>query len=305
MSDFVSEFWSWFIIVPTVLGLLYCVILLHRSNSATDQKQGDVKTMGHVWDGDLEELNNPLPKWWLQMFYITLIFSVVYLILYPGLGSFAGILNWTSTGRYEQEVKEAEASFAPMYASYLATPIDELKNNDKAMGTAKRLFANNCAVCHGADAGGYTGFPNLTDNDWIYGEEESTVKTTIVNGRKAAMPAWGAALGEKGVADVSEYVYSLTHDSTNKENLASGEQKYMTMCIACHGPEAKGNTALGAPNLSDQIWLYGGSLKSIADSVNNGRNGIMPAFGSKLTESQVHLITAYLNSLQKPDVTNN
>ncbi len=300
MSDFTSEFWSWFIIIPSVLGLVYCVILLMRTNSVIEQKEGEVKSTGHVWDEDLEELNNPLPKWWLNMFYITIVFGVVYLLLYPGLGSFPGLLNWTSEGRYQQEVQETEAAYAPLYAKYLATPVVELANSSSAMGTAKRLFANNCAICHGADAGGYTGFPNLTDNDWLYGGDEAAIKTTVTNGRTAVMPAWGAALGEDGVAQVAAYVYSLSHETSNDVELVEqGKQKYMVMCVACHGPEAKGNPIFGAPNLSDNIWLYGGSIKAITETIEKGRNGAMPAFGSKLTESQIHLLTAYLHSKQK------
>ena len=299
MSDFTSEFWSWFIIIPSVLGLLYCVILLMRTNTVKEQKDGKVETMGHIWDEDLEELNNPLPRWWLMMFYITIVFGAVYLVLYPGLGSFAGILNWSSVDRYEQEVKETETLVAPLYAEYLATPVDDLKNNVSAMSTAKRLFANNCAICHGADAAGYTGFPNLTDHDWLYGGDEETVKATILNGCRAAMPAWGAGLGQKGVSEVSEYVYSLTRESVNKHYLPAGKQRYMAMCVACHGPEGKGNMAMGAPNLADNIWLYGGSLRAIAESVDKGRAGNMPAFGNQLTVSQIHLLTAYLSSLQK------
>ena len=220
MSDFVSDFWSWYIIVPVVLGLVYCVVMLIVNTTKKDA--GEAETMGHVWDEDLEEYNNPLPKWWLNMFYITLVFGVVYLLLYPGLGSFPGLLGWTSQGRYENEVKTAEESFKPLYDAYLATPIDELVQNADAMGTAKRLYSTNCAICHGADARGATGFPNLRDNDWVWGGDEAAVKATLVNGRNAVMPGWIGVIGEEGVNAASEYVYSLTRDPLNPALVDAG-----------------------------------------------------------------------------------
>ena len=301
MADFIHSFWSWFVAVPTIAGLVYCIIILQSNHSLQNEETADqdVETTGHVWDEDLVELNNPLPRWWLNMFYITIIFSFIYLALYPGLGAFQGLLGWSSKARYDNEVAEVEAKHAPLYAKYLATPINDLVTNTEAMGTAKRIFANNCAICHGADAKGYTGFPNLTDDDWIFGGDETTLKTTLNNGRSAVMPPWGAALGEQGVKEVTEYVYSLSRESSQPELVAAGQQKYMIMCIACHGPTAQGNPVLGAPNLSDNTWLYGGSKKAIAESLNKGRNGIMPAFSSKLTESEIHLVTAYIRSFQK------
>ena len=295
MSDFVSDFWSWYISVPVVLGLVYCVVMLVVNTTKKDA--GEAETMGHVWDEDLEEYNNPLPKWWLNMFYITLVFGVVYLLLYPGLGSFAGFLGWTSQGRYENEVKTAEESFKPLYDAYLATPIDELVQNADAMGTAKRLYSTNCAICHGADARGATGFPNLRDNHWIWGGDEAAVKATLVNGRNAVMPGWVGVIGEEGVNAASEYVYSLTRDPLNPALVDAGKQHYDTLCAACHGADAKGNVALGAPNLTDDIWLYGGSLGVIRQTLTSGRNGVMPAFGENLTESQIHLLTAYLQNI--------
>lgn len=299
MPDFVSEFWSWYIIIPTVLGLVFCVVLIWTNGSSKDSAEKDA-TMGHVWDEDLEEYNNPLPKWWLNMFYITLVFAVVYLILFPGLGNFAGILGWSSTGRYDKEVADAETSFAPLYESYLATPVDQLVQNDDAMGTARRIYSTNCATCHGSDARGATGFPNLRDHAWQYGGDEAALKMTLTNGRRAAMPAWITVLGETGVDEVSEYVYSLTNEPVNPQYLEPGEQKYQAMCAACHGQDAKGNPALGAPNLTDNVWLYGGSLGAIKESLVKGRNGIMPAFNEQLNESEIHLLVAYLNSIGDP-----
>lgn len=297
MSDFVSEFWSWFIIVPTVLGLVFCVVLMVANT--TTPKSGEAETMGHVWDEDLREYNNPLPKWWLNMFYITLVFSAVYLLLYPGLGSFAGLLGWTSKDRYDNEVRAAEASFKPLYDAYLATPLDELAGNADAMGTAKRLFSTNCAICHGADARGATGFPNLRDHEWIWGGGDAEIKTTIAAGRTAVMPGWAAVIGPEGVEQVSEYVYAMTRDPLNPSFVAPGKQHYDTVCLACHGPEGKGNPVLGAPDLTDGVWLYGGSLGAIRHSVGQGRIGVMPPFGELLDESRIHLLTAYLNSIRE------
>ena len=299
MADFINQFWSWYITIPVLLGLVFCVLLIRANTIARSvDEEGDAEPVGHVWDGDLEELNTPMPKWWLNMFYITLVFGLVYLLLYPGLGSFDGFLGWSSKARYESEVADAEAAYAPLYASYLATPVNELAQNNEAMGTARRLYSTNCAICHGADARGAIGFPNLADDDWQWGEDETTIKTTLINGRVAAMPGWEAALGQQGIEQVAEYVYSLTRDPVNPSLVAPGKEKYTAMCVACHGAEGQGNPALGAPNLADDVWLYGGSLTTIRESLKKGRAGVMPAFGDKLTESQIHLLTAYLGSLK-------
>ncbi len=297
MSDFVSDFWSWYIIIPTVLGLVFCWVLAF--SNVTTRKSGKEETMGHIWDEDLQEYNNPLPKWWLNLFYITLIFGAGYLLLYPGLGSFDGLLRWSSQERYDNEVQTAEASYQPLYDAYLATPINELPNTVAAMSTAKRLFSANCAICHGADARGATGFPNLRDAAWIWGEDETAIKTSISAGRNAVMPGWLSVIGQDGVEQVSEYVFSLTREPLNPSLVDAGKQHYNTLCVACHGPEGKGNPVLGAPDLTDNVWLYGGSLGAIRESVGQGRLGVMPAFGDLLNESQIHLLTAYLRHIRE------
>ncbi len=297
MSDFVSEFWSWYIIIPTVLSLVFCVVLI--ISNITTPKSGEVETMDHTWDEDLKEYNNPLPKWWLNLFYITLVFGAVYLLLFPGLGNFQGFLQWSSKDRYDNEMQAAEASYQPLYDAYLTASLEELASNTSAMGTAKRLFSTNCAICHGADARGATGFPNLRDHEWLWGGEETAIKATIAAGRNAAMPGWTAVIGQEGVEQVSEYVYSLTRTPLNPSLVESGKQQYSTLCAACHGPDGKGNPVMGAPNLTDDIWLYGGSLTAIRQSVAEGRFGVMPAFGEQLDESRIHLLTAYLNSIRE------
>jgi len=255
------------------------------------------ESMGHVWDEDLQELNNPLPRWWLGMFYITLIFGAVYLVLYPGLGTFKGILNWTQVDRYNKEVADADKRFNPLYEGYLQEDLRTLVHNPKAMKTAARLFMNNCTICHSSDAGGSPGFPSLRDKDWLYGGEPETIKQSIMNGRAGVMPAWSAALGRDGVVNVAEYVLSLSGRKVNINAAQAGEEKYKQMCAGCHGTDGKGNTAMGAPNLTDNIWLYGGSQKTVIQSIEFGRKGNMPAHKDFLGEAKAHLLAAYVFSL--------
>jgi cytochrome c oxidase cbb3-type subunit 3 len=253
--------------------------------------------MGHVWDEDLQELNNPLPRWWLNMFYITLVFGIGYLALYPGLGSFAGILKWSEVGEYNKEVEVADKRYGPLYEKYMKEDLRALSQNREAVKTGERLFVNYCTTCHGSDAGGGPGFPNLRDNDWLYGGDPLTVKASIMNGRAGVMPGWGAALGQEGVFNVSEYVLSLSGRSKNADAAASGQVKFQQLCVACHGADGKGNPALGAPNLTDGIWLYGGSQKAVMESIEKGRQGRMPAHRDFLGEAKAHLLAAYVVSL--------
>lgn len=301
MFDFTSDFWSWFIIIPVVGGLVYLVALNIWMSEKPRPKGEEPKPMGHVWDENLQELNNPLPKWWLQMFYITIVFGAVYLVLYPGLGSFKGMLGWTQEGQYEDEIKKAEDTFGPIYAAYLQQDATTLVSDAEALKTGQRLFGTYCAICHGSDARGGHGFPNLTDNDWLYGSSTEAIKTSINAGRIGAMPPWGAALGQDGVFEVSEYVLSLSGRTVNQARAQKGAEKYKAMCIACHGADGKGNQALGAPNLTDKVWLYGGSQRAVMDSIANGRNGKMPKHEGFLDEAKIHLLTAYVHSLSAED----
>ena len=297
MFDFTSDFWSWFIIIPVIGGLVYLVALNIWMSEKPRPKGEEPKPMGHVWDEDLQELNNPLPKWWLQMFYITIVFGAVYLVLYPGLGSFKGLFGWTQTGQYEDELQKAEDTFGPIYTAYLKQDATSLMADPDALKTGQRLFGTYCAICHGSDARGGHGFPNLTDNDWLYGDSVAAIKTSIAAGRVGAMPPWGAALGQDGVFEVSEYVLSLSGRNVNQARAQKGSEKYKAMCIACHGADGKGNHALGAPNLTDKVWLYGGSQRAVMDSIANGRNGKMPKHEGFLDEAKIHLLTAYIKSL--------
>ena len=295
MSDFTSEFWSWFIIAIAGGGIIWLFYLL-RGNNKTTGEQG-VPT-GHVWDENLEELNNPLPRWWLIMFYITLVFAIVYLILYPGMGSFKGVLGWTEIGEYEQEVADAEAKFGPLFAQFEQTSIAELASNEAAMNAGERLFVNYCAVCHGSDARGAKGFPNLRDNDWLYGGEPATIEASIMSGRNGSMPSWEAPLGgEEGVNQVATYVMQLAGRDVDTELAAAGKAKFDIFCVGCHMPDGTGNVALGAPNLTNNIWLYGGSPRAIKESIARGRNGSMPAHNDFLGKAKSHVLAAYIYSL--------
>lgn len=300
MSDFNSEFWSWFISAIVVGGIVWMLYLLQINNKAELPADGKAKPTGHIWDEDLQELNNPLPRWWLYMFYITIVFGVVYLILYPGMGTFKGVLGWTQISEYETEVAVADAEFGPLYEKYLNEDLAALTADAGAMQTGERLYVNYCSACHGSDARGAKGFPNLRDNDWLYGGEPETIKATILHGRTGAMPSWEGALGgEEGVAQVAEYVEKLAGREIDAELAAAGKTKYDMFCVGCHMPEGTGNQAVGAPNLTDNIWLYGGSNMAIKQSIAKGRNGRMPAHADFLGEAKVHILAAYIYSLSQ------
>jgi cytochrome c oxidase cbb3-type subunit 3 len=297
MADFTSSFWNWFIIIPTVGGIIACFLLMRWLSTAI-KPEDEGKEMDHVWDGDLVELNNPLPRWWLNMFYITLYFSIGYLALYPGLGSFKGLLEWTSTGQYEREIDIADAKYGPLFKKFQEMPVVAVAADPEARRMGERLFVNYCATCHGSDARGARGFPNLRDNDWLYGGDPDVIQQTILEGRNGVMPAWADALGgDAGVADVTEFVFSLSGRDVDQAAAARGGEKYQMLCVACHGADGTGNQALGAPNLADSIWLYGGSSKQVMESIAKGRIGVMPPHRDFLGEDKVHLLAAYVYSL--------
>jgi len=299
MADFNSGFWNWYITIISIISILACYWLI-RWMSADYKNSGSEESTGHVWDGDLTELNNPMPRWWLGLFYITIAFGGFYLLLYPGLGTFEGVLGWTSKGAYEQEVEDMEAKVGPLFERYQQTPVIDLIKDEDALKIGERLYANYCTTCHGSDARGARGYPNLRDNDWLWGGDPQSIETTITNGRIAAMPAWEGPLGgESGVDEVAQYVLSLSGRATIAELAAKGKAKYDIFCVACHGPTGTGNTALGAPNLTDDTWLYGGSLTRISESIAKGRNGQMPAQGEFLGEAKIHLLAAYIYGLSQ------
>ena len=292
MSDFFSSGWSIYIAVATVVGLAACLALLIIA--ARRRVMAGDNTTGHVWDEDLRELNNPLPRWWMWLFVLTIVFSAGYLALYPGLGSAAGSLSWTSASQYQDEQAKARALTAPLYAGFAATPVPELARNPQAMAVGERLFANNCAACHGADAKGSKGFPNLTDTDWLWGGTPERINETITQGRQGMMPPIAAAVGTpEDVRNVANYVLSLSGSAHNNIAAELGRPKF-AVCAACHGADGKGNPAMGAPNLTDKVWLHGWGEDAIVAMVTNGKTNVMPAHGTRLTPEQIHVLTAYV-----------
>lgn len=295
-----STFWSIWISTLTLLVTFACTWLLFANRKVElrgeEAKSDKVPTTGHVFDG-IEEYDNPLPAWWFKSFVITVIFSLGYLAWYPGLGAWEGLGEWTSVKQWQKEVQKADERYGPVYAQYRDIPVEELANNPDALKMGRRLFANNCAVCHGSDARGAYGFPNLADNDWLYGGDPETIKATIIHGRQGAMPAWGEVIGEESVANVTEYVLSISGREHNAQQAEKGAQVFNATCVSCHGVDGKGQKTVGAPNLADDVWLYGSSPMLIRHSIRNGRNGKMPAHQDLLKADKIHLLAAYVFSL--------
>lgn len=285
--------WNVLIVLATAGGLLGLYFLTYRKST----KRRSEDEPGHVWDEDLAELHNPLPRWWVIMFYLTMIFAVVYLALYPGLGSLHSMLGWSSKRQYQEEMHAASERYGPLFERFASTPIETLSVDPEARAMGERLFAAYCATCHGADARGGVGFPNLTDDDWLYGGDPKSIETTILDGRRGAMPPWGSVLGDEGIEAVTQYVLSLSGRSTSKKQVEAGKAKFQQLCVACHGPLGRGNPRLGAPNLTDDIWLYGGNATVIAQTVSHGRQGTMPAHRDFLGTAKVHLLAAYVHGL--------
>lgn len=298
-----STFWSLWIIVITLIVLIGSVwlLLVTRKIEVVDAKEGEhgeASTTGHNYDG-IEEYDNPLPSWWFNMFLLTAIFGFVYLLLYPGFGSFKGLLGWSSTEQWRQEVAAAEERYAPIYARYRDMSVEEVIADPDAMKMGQRLFNNNCAICHGSDGRGSYGFPNLADDDWLYGGTAEAIKQSITHGRQGAMPGWGNVIGEEGVENTTAYIFSLSDRQHDAAKAQQGEQVFATYCTSCHGADGRGNTALGAPNLTDGTWLYGGSPALVKHSIRAGRNGNMPAQQGLIKEDKIHLLTAYVYRLSK------
>lgn len=294
-----SGFWSGWIILITLGNILACYWLVRWT---TKKRPGEAATgdvTGHRWD-DLEEYNNPLPRWWLWLFYITIAFALGYLVLFPGLGSFKGVLGWGShESQYQTEMAKADETFGPVFQKYAAMPIEQVAADEEAKGMGRRMFLSYCAQCHGSDAAGAKGFPNLTDNDWLYGGSPEQIQQTIMMGRQGAMPPHKDRVDEAGLDALVNYVMSLSgREGVDQAKVAQGQQLFTSLgCIACHGADGKGNQALGAPNLTDNIWLYGSSPETIKETIANGRNGKMPAHADFLGEDKVHLLAAYVYGL--------
>ncbi|NTY92367.1 cytochrome-c oxidase, cbb3-type subunit III [Pseudomonas putida] len=302
-----TTFWSTYISVLTIgslIGLTWLLLATRKgeSKNTTDQ------TMGHSFDG-IEEYDNPLPKWWFWLFVGTLVFSVGYLILYPGLGNWKGILpgyenGWTGVNEWQKEMDKADARFGPIFAKYAAMPVEEVAKDPQALKMGGRLFASNCSVCHGSDAKGAFGFPNLTDKDWRWGGEAETIKASIMNGRHGVMPAWAEVIGDQGVADVAAFVLTNLDGRSlpegNKADVVKGKEIFAANCVACHGPEGKGTPAMGAPDLTHpQAFIYGSSFAQLQQTIRYGRQGQMPAQADIQGNDKVHLLAAYVYSLSQ------
>ena len=293
MSDFTSNFWSLYVAGIALVGIFACLLLLWFSGKAKAMTAND-NTTGHVWDGDLREMNNPLPRWWVGLFIITIVFALLYLALYPGLGNSAGKLGWTSVGQYEAEVAKGNKEVEPLYARFAGMTPEEVSKDPQAMAIGDRLFMNNCSQCHGSDARGSKGFPNLTDADWLHGGAPDKIKETLKLGRIGQMPPMAAAVGTPDdVRNVAHYVLSLSGSPHESLRASWGKSKFGS-CAACHGMDGKGNHAMGAPNLTDDIWLHGWGEAAIVDRINNGKVNQMPAQEGKLTEGQIHVLASYV-----------
>ncbi len=302
-----TTFWSWYVTLltsGTILGLIW-LVLSTRKGQRPDTTE---ETVGHAFDG-IEEFDNPLPKWWFMLFILTIVFAIGYLVLYPGMGNWKGLLpgyegGWTGVAQWEKEMAKADAQYGPIYAKYAAMPITEVAADDKALKMGGRLFASNCSVCHGSDAKGAYGFPNLTDNEWRWGGEPDAIKTTLLAGRHAVMPAWAEVIGESGVKNVSAYV--LTELAGRKlpegavADIEAGKKIFSTSCVACHGPQGKGVAAMGAPNLTNpSAFIYGTSFTQLQQTIRYGRQGVMPSQEAFLGNDKVHLLAAYVYSLSQ------
>ena len=300
MSDFTSDFWSLYVAVLTIVSIVACGVLLFVMGRMRVVKGKAPDTTGHVWDEDLAEYNNPLPRWWMWLFYITIVFGFLYLALYPGLGKLPGLLGWSSTEAYAKERAAFEQGVAPLYAGYLGMDPAAIVKDPAGRAMGERLFLNSCAQCHGSDAGGTKGYPNLRDGDWLYGGNPDTIVASITEGRNGIMPAFGPSLGPQGVENVVNYVRSLSALPVDSLKAQLGKPVFMANCSACHGADGRGNQALGAPNLTDGIWLWGGSVAAVTDTVANGRGvagatiNRMPAHKDLLDPAKIKVVGAYV-----------
>ena len=295
-SQFTSGFWDVYIGAITLVSIVACAVFLKIQSV---RKSVEADTTGHIWDEDLQEYNNPMPRWWAWLFYLTVFFSLGYLVFYPGLGSFAGILGWSQVTQLEEETRAADARFGPIYEKFAAQEVTVVAKSPEALAIGQKLFLNHCAQCHASDGAGSRGFPNLTDMDWLWGSTPEAIKTSITEGRLGVMPPWGPALGEQGVKDAAHYVMSLSGMPADNVRAARGKDLFDKTCMACHGPQGKGNPAMGAPDLTDKAWLHGSSEAQIIETISKGRTDQMPAHKDVLSPAKIHLLSAYVYSLSR------
>ena len=295
MSDFFNAGWSYFIAIVTAIGIVWCLWLLfsQRKTKVTLKADGSVSDTGHEWDG-LRELNNPLPRWWMWMFFLSCVFAIIYLVLYPGMGAYEGKLGYTTQKEHDASVQKANAEIKPLYEKYMGMKIEQVAADPQAREIGQRLFLNHCSQCHGSDAGGGKGYPNLTDKDWLYGGEPETIRATLQKGRAGVMPSFKASLDAGQIVDVANYVRSLSGLAADQIKVGRGETVFKNNCVGCHGGNGAGSTAVGAPNLTDKVWLYGSSEATIVETVTKGRGGKMPAHEQILTPEKIQLLTAYV-----------
>lgn len=300
MSDFINNFWPMFITVIALGGILGCALLLWKTSKMKVAGSGGESTSGHVWDENIMEMNNPLPRWWIWLFILTIVFGLGYLAYFPGLGSYQGSGQWTEVGQYDQEVAQANAALKPLYDKFAAMPVEKLAYDPEAHAIGERLFMNNCSQCHGSDARGSRGFPNLTDNDWLHGGSPEKITETITKGRIGMMPPMAAAVGtEDDVKNVANYVLSLSNSAHDAKRAELGKEKF-AICGACHGADGKGNQDMGSANLTDNIWLHGAGEAAIIKRINEGKTNQMPAWESKFSPEQIHVLAAYVWSFSHP-----
>ena len=291
-------FWHWFVAVGTVLFVIWCTWLISWSAKQGPQNVADEEVVGHTWDGDIEEWNHPAPKWWLYLYFITIAWAIAYMIAYPGLGSWDGTLGWSQQGQYEEEMQAAAERYKPIYEKFAAMEFAALAQNADANQLGKSLYASYCTTCHGSDARGATGYPNLTDDDWLWGSSEAALTATLKNGRSGVMPALAPALGgDQGIDNMVRYVQSLSGAVAADANAMSAKPMFVALCSACHNAEGTGNPIFGAPNLTDDIWLYGSSDNAVRTTIVQGRNGLMPAHGQLLGADRTRILAAYIYSL--------
>ena len=295
-----TAFWHWVVAAGTILFVIWCVWLIRWSSQQGPQDVADEDHVGHRWDGDLQELNNPAPKWWLYLYFMTILWAVGYMIVYPGLGSFSGTMGWSQDGQYEAEMQAASERYEPIYTRFAAMDFDELTRNEDALKLGSSLFASYCTTCHGSDARGATGYPNLTDVDWLWGGSEEAITTTIRMGRSGIMPVLAPALGgDAGIDNMTQYVLSLSGAAEADADAMSAQPMFIALCSACHAADGSGNQLLGGPNLTDDIWLYGSSAEAVRTTILEGRNGVMPPHGELLGDSRSKILAAYVASLSR------